>query len=75
MNESEMRKICEVLKTADGGCGECVTELFSELKKAFPWWKKFVTQIYEEWKKDYPYQEELEIINDILEKDEGDDIQ
>lgn len=48
MNTQELKKIGDVLCTADGGCGSCVKDIFLEFCKAFPEHTEEMMQIYSE---------------------------
>jgi hypothetical protein len=39
MTKDEARQVVKILKTADGGCSFCVTELLARFYKKFPEWK------------------------------------
>ena len=42
MTKEEAKKIIAIMKTADGGCGYCVSELLERFVKEFPEFKEII---------------------------------
>jgi tryptophanyl-tRNA synthetase len=50
MTKNEIEQIAEIMMTADGGCGHCVSELLEQLEETFPEFKETIEEV---WNKEY----------------------